>query len=107
MKTPFLTPVAGGVRLRVRLQPRGSRNRIVGRRGDALKAQVTAAPVDGEANAALERLLAAAASVPRSTVRVVRGAKSRDKIVEVATTDAAAIAARLERLVDEADEPLR
>lgn len=106
MKTAFVMPVAGGVRLRVRLQPRGSHNRIVGRYGDALKAQVTAAPVDGAANAALERLVAAAAEVPRSTVRVIGGTKSRDKIVEVATADAAAIAARLERLVAE-PEPIR
>ena len=98
MSAPFLSPVPGGVRVRVRVQPRAAHNRIVGHHGDALKAQVTAPPVDGEANAALERLFAAAAGVRRSTVRVVSGAKSRDKVVEVTTSDVATATARLERL---------
>ena len=98
MSSPFLTPVAGGVRLRVRLQPRSSHNRIVGLRGDALKVQVTAPPVEGEAHAALERVVAGAIAVPRSAVRVVGGAKSRDKVVEIATADGAAVSMLLERL---------
>ncbi len=97
MTVPFLTVVAAGVRVRVRLQPRAAHNRIVGRHGDSLKAQVTAPPADGKANAALERLLAAFAGVPPSAVRVVAGAKSREKTVELVTNDGPALAAKLER----------
>ncbi|HUI26004.1 MAG TPA: DUF167 domain-containing protein [Candidatus Kryptonia bacterium] len=107
MSAPLISPVPGGLRVRVRVQPRAPRNRILGHHGDALKAQVTAPPVDGEANAALERLVAAAAGVPRSTVRVVSGAKSRDKVIEVATQDVAKTIARLERLADASAPKLR
>jgi uncharacterized protein YggU (UPF0235/DUF167 family) len=44
---------------------------------------VSAAPVDGKANEAVERLLAAHFCVPRSAVRMVRGAKSKHKIIDV------------------------
>ncbi len=73
----------GSVRFAVRVQPRASRSEIVGVHGDALKVRLTAPPVDGAANAALVELLAAALGVPRRAVRVVGGATSRGKIVEV------------------------
>jgi uncharacterized protein YggU (UPF0235/DUF167 family) len=52
-------------------------------RGEALLVRVTAPPLDGRANAALCRLLARAAGVAPSRVAVLRGAASRDKLVEV------------------------
>jgi len=95
MSLPFLSPIPGGLRLRVRLQPRASHNRIVGQHGGSLKAQVTAPPVEGQANQALERLLARVTDLPRSAVRVVAGAKGREKVVELVTTDGPALAAKL------------
>jgi uncharacterized protein YggU (UPF0235/DUF167 family) len=79
---------AGGVRLRVRLTPRGGRDAIDGieRRDDGeavVKARVRAAPEKGAANAALEALVAKALGVPRSTVAVVGGATSRIKTLHV------------------------
>jgi uncharacterized protein YggU (UPF0235/DUF167 family) len=53
--------------------------------------RVTAPPVDGKANAALCALVAARAGVPRSRVRVVRGAAARDKVVRVDGVDAGAL----------------
>ncbi|MBI4514911.1 MAG: DUF167 domain-containing protein [Deltaproteobacteria bacterium] len=98
MSTGFLTTTPGTVRVRIRLQPRASHNRIVGWHGQALKAQVTAPPVEGEANAALVRLVARAVELPPSAVRVVGGAKSREKLVEIETVSPADVAAQLERL---------
>jgi uncharacterized protein YggU (UPF0235/DUF167 family) len=65
-----------------------------------MKVQVTAPPVEGEANHALERLLARLTDLPRSAVRVVGGAKSRDKVVQLTALDPTAVAARLAGLVD-------
>ena len=96
MSAPFLSLVPGGLRVRVRLQPRASHNRIVGQHGDSLKAQVTAPPVEGQANDALERLLARITNLPRSAVRVVAGAKGREKLVELATADGPALAVKLQ-----------
>lgn len=86
--------------LAVRLTPRAGADRIDGWETDAagrrhLKARVRAAPVDGEANAALETLLAKALGVPRSSVRVVRGASARLKQVAVDGLNDAEVAARL------------
>ena len=71
----------------IRLQPRASRNEIVGMRADAFLLRVTAPPVDGRANEALCRLIATAAGVAPSRVTVVRGLTSRDKVVRVDGVD--------------------
>ncbi|MFN8580266.1 MAG: DUF167 domain-containing protein [Gemmatimonadaceae bacterium] len=73
----------GGVRFDVRVQPRASRTEIAGVHGQALKVRVNAPPVDGSANAAVVTLLADRLGVPRSAIRVVAGATSRIKIIEV------------------------
>ena len=78
-----------GLRVSVRLQPKASRDEIVGvvpgAGGTAhLKVKVTAAPESGKANAALEKLLAKAWRVAPSSVTVVAGGKSREKSVLVA-----------------------
>lgn len=57
--------------------------------------RVTAPPVDGRANEALCRLIAARAGVAPSRVGLVRGAKAREKVVRVEGVDAAALRARL------------
>jgi len=67
----------------VRLMPRASADEIVGSRGGALFVRVTAPPVDGRANDALCRLIAKRLRVPVSSVSVIRGARSRDKVVRV------------------------
>jgi uncharacterized protein YggU (UPF0235/DUF167 family) len=74
--------------LHVRLTPRASADRIDGWSRDAegrpvLAVRVRAAPVEGQANAALEALLAAALGVKRSAVAVARGGSSRLKAVQV------------------------
>jgi uncharacterized protein (TIGR00251 family) len=69
--------------LTVRLQPRARRNAIVDERDGVLRVTVAAAPVDGQANAALCKLIAKRAGVARGRVTVVRGERSRDKVVRV------------------------
>ena len=76
------------MRLSVRLTPRGGRDAVEGWACDAagrahLKVRVSAAPKEGEANAALEALIAKAAGRPRSAVRVVAGRTGRLKQVEI------------------------
>jgi uncharacterized protein (TIGR00251 family) len=82
--------------LPVRLQPRASREGIVGLREDGvLVARVSAPPVDGRANEALCRLVARHLGVAPSRVSVVRGDKSRDKLLRVEGLDAAGLQAAL------------
>ncbi len=84
-----------GVTLRVRVQPRASRDAFGGERQGALVVRLTAAPVEGRANEALARLLADVFRVPPSAVRIVRGTSGRDKLVSVSGLDAATARARL------------
>ncbi|RKQ91655.1 hypothetical protein C8N24_1480 [Solirubrobacter pauli] len=67
----------------IRLQPRAKRSEVVGERAGAIVVRVTAPPVDGKANAALCAFVAKAVGVSASSVDVVRGQTSRDKIVRV------------------------
>jgi hypothetical protein len=76
-----------GVRLQLRVQPRSSRNRVVGLHGEAIKVQVTAPPVDGAANAAVGDVLSAWLGVPRSAITIVKGQGARNKVAEVAAAD--------------------
>jgi uncharacterized protein (TIGR00251 family) len=79
------------VSLRVRVQPRASRDTIAGEWGGALKVRLTAPPVDDRANEALCRLLAERLNVSRAAVRITGGAHSRTKQVEICGVTAAQI----------------
>lgn len=82
---------AGSVRFPVRVQPRASRTELAGTQQGALKVRLQAPPVDGAANEALVDFLAESLGVPRRTVRIVSGASSRTKVVEVTGIDAVAV----------------
>lgn len=69
--------------LTLRIQPRASRDEIVGPYGDSLKVRITAPPVDGKANAHLVRFLAAAFQVAPGAVRLLGGETGRDKRVAI------------------------
>lgn len=76
------------VQLAVRLTPGASVDRIDGWDVDVegrpvLKVRVRARPVEGEANAALLKLLAKALGVPKSAVSLERGGQSRTKRIAV------------------------
>lgn len=72
-----------GVRIGIKVQPRSSRNQVVGEQGGALKIKLTAPPVEGEANAALIEYLAAFLDISRKDIRLIKGETSRLKIVEI------------------------
>jgi uncharacterized protein (TIGR00251 family) len=101
------TTTTGGVVVDVRLTPRGGRDAIEGieRRGDGravVKARVRAAPFDGEANAALCRLIAGTVGVAPRDVSIAAGATSRIKRVRI-QGEATAILAVLRRLTTEGE----
>lgn len=73
----------GGVRFVVRVQTRAHRAEISGVREGELRVRLTAPPVEGRANEELCRLLAARLKVPLGAVRIVRGERSRTKLIEV------------------------
>jgi uncharacterized protein (TIGR00251 family) len=82
--------------IRIRLTPRSARDDVLGFEGDVLRARVTAPPVEGRANEALLRLLSDALGVAKSSLCIVRGQRSREKLVAVEGLDAAELRRRLE-----------
>lgn len=90
--------MADGAQIEVRLQPRGSKDELVGMRDGVLRAKVTAPPVDGRANKALCKLIAKRVGVAPSRVGVVRGEKSREKVVRVEGVGKAEVETALEGL---------
>jgi uncharacterized protein (TIGR00251 family) len=86
----------------VRVQPRASRDEIVGWRAPGVLAvRVTAPPVEGEANRAVVALVAAALGVPRSAVTVAIGTRGRDKVVRISALAPEQVATRLARVMED------
>jgi uncharacterized protein len=72
-----------GATFAVRVQPRAARTAISGTVGDALKLSVSAPPLDGRANLAVVEFFSEILSMPRSSVQVIAGEQSRNKIVRI------------------------
>lgn len=79
----FLQPTPNGTLVRLKVQPRASRDEVGPISGDELKLRVTAPPVDSAANEAVCALLAETLGCRRGAVHLIRGAASRHKTVEV------------------------
>jgi uncharacterized protein (TIGR00251 family) len=91
-----LRETAAGVSFSVRVQPRATRAAIMGLMGDALKVAVAASPVEGKANEALIRFFAELFEAPRSSIEIVSGLSSRNKVVRVAGVTADWVRDRLD-----------
>jgi uncharacterized protein len=72
-----------GCLLPVKVVPRASQNKCVGTENGELKIRLQAPPVEGAANDALLEFLAELINRPRSSLRVIKGQKSRHKVVEI------------------------
>jgi len=105
-------PIPGGLRLRLRVQPKSRREGPQGvvalpEGGLALKFGVGAAPEDGKANAAIIALLARRLKVAKAAISVAAGAKDRRKLVDIqgpSETLAAALDAWLGPLSETSDD---
>ena len=72
--------------LKVYLQPKASKNEIVGPYRDGIKVRVTSAPMEGRANEALLRFLAKELGVTPSSLEIARGHRSREKLIRIAAS---------------------
>ncbi len=71
------------MRLQLKVVPGASRDELAGWLGDALKVRVRAPAERGKANAAVEKLVAAALNVPSEAVRIITGHTSPRKVAEI------------------------
>ena len=80
----MIKEISGGVSFRVKVHPRAKKNAITGTVDDALKLSLTSPPLDGRANDACVEFFAKLFHVPRSSVTIAAGEKSRSKVVRIA-----------------------
>lgn len=72
-----------GLLLRLYIQPKASRDTIVGVHGDELKVAITAPPVEGQANSHLVKFLAKQFRVAKSQVLLEKGETGRHKQIKI------------------------
>ncbi|WP_050116003.1 DUF167 family protein YggU [Yersinia thracica] len=78
-----VTRVLDGLALKLYIQPKASRDQIVGLHGDELKVAITAPPVDGQANAHLVKFIAKQFRVAKSQVIIEKGELGRHKQIKI------------------------
>lgn len=88
-----------GATIEVRVQPRARKTAITGVMGTALKLALSAPPIEGRANEALVEFFSDLFDVSRSSVQVLTGAQSRNKIIAIAGRTSAEISKKLSEAV--------
>ncbi len=69
--------------INIKVIPRAKKNEVIKIDEKNYRARLTAAPVDGKANDALIKFLSEYFCVAKSGIRIVRGERGREKIVEI------------------------
>jgi uncharacterized protein (TIGR00251 family) len=87
----------GAVTIRVRVQPRAPKTEIVGEHDGAIKLRIAAPPIDGRANEECRRYLAKLLKVSATSVEIISGESSRDKVIRVSNMSARRILEALGR----------
>ena len=79
----FIQENSHGIKFKVFIQPRSSKNMIVGLHDDAIKIKLTAPPVGGAANKMCIKFLAKYLKVPPSSLEIISGQSSRKKLIYI------------------------
>ncbi len=84
-----------GVELAVAVMPRASRCAFSGIHNNALRIKVTSPPVENEANLQLCAMIAQKLGIPRRQVSIIRGVRSRKKVVRIEGMSAQEVSEKL------------
>jgi len=95
-----LQETADGITIKIKVQPRASKNEIRGITEHALRVRLTAPPVDGEANIACSAFLGQFFGVAKSRVTVVSGHTSRSKLVKITGVSYQQVLERLAKVLE-------
>ncbi|MBO5947161.1 MAG: DUF167 domain-containing protein [Alphaproteobacteria bacterium] len=71
------------MRINVRVIPRAKLNKIEVQPDGTLRVHTTTAPTDGKATADVIKMLAEHYNVPKTSIKLIRGETSRDKVFEI------------------------
>jgi uncharacterized protein (TIGR00251 family) len=92
----YLKPHPQGLTIQVRIVPNSSGNAVTMEKEDRLVIRLTAPPVEGKANKSLLRFLAKRLRVAPSSITILRGHTSRDKVLLISGLDELSAKNRLE-----------
>ena len=67
--------------INIRVIPRAKLNKVDVQPDGSIRVHTTSAPADGDANAAVIKMLAKHLNVPKTSISIMRGATSRDKVI--------------------------
>lgn len=81
--SPAISMQQQNLLLNLFIQPKASRDKIIGLHGNEIKLAITAPPIDGKANAYLIKFLSKTFKVPKSSVEIIKGELGRHKQVKV------------------------
>ena len=70
------------MKINVRVIPRAKLNRVEIQPDGTVRVHTTTAPTDGKATADVIKMLAEHYNVPKTSIKLIRGATSRDKVFE-------------------------
>ena len=98
MPEDFVRRTNDGALVRLRVSPGAKANALKGLYGESRvpRLSVAAPPVDGKANAEVEKFVSGLFGVPKSDVSVVGGASGRDKTVLVRGAEPDLVRSRLD-----------
>jgi len=98
-----IKPCKAGIQFSAAIQPRASRNQILGIHNHCLKIKLTSLPVDGAANQACIKFLAKAFGISPSRISIIKGETSRNKIIQLEAMDQQTFMNTLTPLIAETD----
>ncbi len=86
----MLKRTKNGILINLKVSTNSSKNEII-ISGNELKVKLTAQPVDGKANKALVEFLSKELNIPKSSIEIVKGLSSKDKVLLFKVIDVAKI----------------
>ncbi len=69
--------------LKVKVHPNSKKDEVLEKGEDSFEVFVRAKPIDGKANDAVLELISSYLKIPRSKVRLLRGANAHNKLLEI------------------------
>lgn len=92
---PAFAESSEGVRIRLKVNPRSSKNQLLDLRSETIRVKLAASPVDGEANRSLVKFMARLCHVPTANVEIVSGEKTRHKTILIRGIELGVVVDRL------------
>jgi uncharacterized protein len=91
----FIKQREDGVTIKVKVTPNAGRNSLAADQGDYLNVKLTSPPAEGKANKSLLKFLGKKLGVAPSSISILYGHSSREKVLLVSGADEAAVRERL------------